>query len=95
MPRLTAAQDELLELIDATADRCALDMEFLPGDIQLLKNASVLHGRAAFTDWPEPERKRHLLRLWVNAHTEFPDDINVVQEVPTVAGKVSDEELLD
>ena len=95
VPRLTPQQLELLELIDATADRCALDMEFLPGDIQLLKNASILHGRAAFTDWPEPERKRHLLRLWVNAHTEFPDDINVVQEVPTVAGKVSDEELLD
>jgi hypothetical protein len=95
VPRLTAQQEELLDLIDAVADRCALDMDFQPGDIQLLKNASILHGRAAFTDWPEPERKRHLLRLWINAHTDLPDDTNIVQEVPTVAGRASDEELLD
>ena len=94
VPRLSPEQEELLALIDATADRCALDMEFRPGDIQLLKNASILHGRAAFTDWPEPERKRHLLRLWINAHTEFPDETNIVQEVPTVAGHRSDEDLL-
>jgi hypothetical protein len=25
----------------------------------------VLHDRTAFEDWPEPERKRHLLRLWL------------------------------
>lgn len=94
VPRLTEQQQELLDLVDVTADRCALDMEFLPGDIQLLKNASILHGRAAFTDWPEPERRRHLLRLWINAHTELPDDTNIVQEVPTVEGRTSDEDLV-
>ncbi len=94
VPRLSEQQDALLTLIDDTADRCALDMEFRPGDIQLLKNANILHGRAAFTDWPEPERKRHLLRLWINADTDFEDE-NIVKAVPTVEGKVSDEELLD
>ena len=94
VPRLTDQQRELLELIDATADRCALDMEFRPGDIQLLKNSSILHGRAAFTDWPEPERKRHLLRLWMNADAEFADDGNIVKAVPEVEGKASDESLL-
>jgi hypothetical protein len=24
-----------------------------------------LHDRTAFEDWPEPERRRHLLRLWL------------------------------
>jgi hypothetical protein len=24
-----------------------------------------LHDRTAFQDWPEPKRKRHLLRLWL------------------------------
>jgi hypothetical protein len=24
-----------------------------------------LHDRTAFEDWPEPERKRYLLRLWL------------------------------
>ena len=94
VPRLSAEQHALLELIESAADRCAMDMEFQPGDIQLLKNSSILHGRAAFTDWPEPQRKRHLLRLWVNADADFADDGNIVREVPTVAGKASDETLL-
>jgi hypothetical protein len=40
-------------------------MELQPGDIQLVHNHTILHDRTAFEDWPEPERKRHLLRLWV------------------------------
>jgi hypothetical protein len=24
-----------------------------------------LHSRTRFEDWPEPERRRHLLRLWL------------------------------
>ncbi len=95
VPRLTQEQEDLLALIDAVADRCALDMEFQPGDIQLLKNSSILHGRAAFSDWPEPERKRHLLRLWINADTDFAEDGNIVKMVPTTPGHVSDEALLD
>lgn len=95
VPRLTDEQGTLLELIDAVANRCALDMEFKPGDIQLLKNSSILHGRAAFSDWPEPERRRHLLRLWINADTDFAADGNIVKAVPATAGHRSDEELLD
>ncbi|HJU33168.1 MAG TPA: TauD/TfdA family dioxygenase, partial [Hyphomicrobiaceae bacterium] len=42
-----------------------LDMEFRPGDMQFLHNHQILHSRTDFDDWPEPERKRHLLRLWL------------------------------
>jgi hypothetical protein len=42
-----------------------LFMGFEPGDIQLVHNHQILHDRTAFEDWPEPERKRHLLRLWL------------------------------
>lgn len=40
-------------------------MEFRPGDIQLLNNHWILHSRTAFEDYPEPERRRHLYRLWL------------------------------
>jgi hypothetical protein len=40
-------------------------MGFQTGDIQLVHNHTLLHDRTAFEDWPEPDRKRHLLRLWV------------------------------
>ena len=41
------------------------DMEFRQGDIQFLHNRVILHSRGAFVDFPEPERRRHLLRLWL------------------------------
>jgi Taurine catabolism dioxygenase TauD, TfdA family len=68
-PRLTPAHREALDLFDALADDPALNMtmEFKPGDVQFVHNHTILHGRTAFVDWPEPERKRHLLRLWLAA----------------------------
>ena len=41
-------------------------MMFEPGDIQFLNNHVTLHSRTAFEDFPEPERKRHLLRMWLS-----------------------------
>ena len=66
-PRLAPQHREALDLLDMIAEdpEFHLDMEFAPGDIQLLHNHTVLHDRTAFVDWPEPERKRHLLRLWL------------------------------
>jgi hypothetical protein len=43
-------------------------MKFEPGDVQLLSNAKILHSRESYEDHPEPERRRHLLRLWLTAH---------------------------
>jgi hypothetical protein len=36
-----------------------------PGQFVLFNNDTVAHGRSFHLDWPEPERKRHLLRLWL------------------------------
>jgi hypothetical protein len=65
--RLTHAQREAMDLIDELCNdpRIHLAMDFRPGDIQLLHNHQILHSRGDFENWPEPERHRHLLRLWV------------------------------
>lgn len=67
VPPLTAAQVEALDLLDALAEDPALHLEidFQPGDIQLVNNHVLFHDRTAFEDWPQPERRRHLLRLWL------------------------------
>jgi hypothetical protein len=67
VPPLDDAQRELLALYEATANDPALylDMDFQPGDVQWLRNAFVLHKRTEYQDHSEPERKRHLLRLWL------------------------------
>lgn len=69
VPKLTPAQHELLALYESVANdpRLYLDMEFEPGDVQWLKNSVILHKRTEYVDWDEPERKRHLLRLWLAA----------------------------
>lgn len=68
-PRLAAEDIAALDCFDALAEDTTLrlDMEFQPGDMQFVHNHTVLHDRTAFEDWPEPERKRHLLRLWLAA----------------------------
>jgi hypothetical protein len=64
---LTPLQIEALDLFDELANDPALNlmMELQPGDMQFVHNHTILHDRTAFEDFPEPERKRHLLRLWL------------------------------
>jgi hypothetical protein len=67
VPPLTTQQMEALDVFDGLAEDPAINMQmaFQPGDIQWVHNHTMLHDRTAFEDWPEPERKRHLLRLWL------------------------------
>jgi len=67
VPPLTRRQVAALDLFDALANDTALNMRmaFEPGDIQLVHNHALLHDRTAFEDWSEPDRRRHLLRLWL------------------------------
>jgi len=67
VPPLTPQQIEAFDLFDELANdpKLHLLMELEPGDIQLVHNHTILHDRTAFEDFPEPERKRHLLRLWL------------------------------
>jgi Taurine catabolism dioxygenase TauD, TfdA family len=65
--RLMAEDIEALDMLGRLAGdpELRLDMDFMPGDIQFLHNHTILHARSAYEDWPEIERKRHLLRLWL------------------------------
>jgi len=65
--RLTRAQVEAMDLLDELVNdpQIHLSMAFRPGDMQFLHNHQILHSRNDFENWPEPERHRHLLRLWL------------------------------
>jgi hypothetical protein len=65
IPRLTAAQDEALDLLAEVCDEQGYEMELGPGDIQLLNNHVVYHGRTAYEDAPGPGQDRLLMRLWL------------------------------
>lgn len=67
VPRLTPPQVEALDLMDALCRDPAfhLNMQLEPGDMQFVCNYVVLHSRTDYEDYSEPDRKRHLLRLWL------------------------------
>jgi alpha-ketoglutarate-dependent taurine dioxygenase len=66
-PRLTDVDIAALDAFDALCNDpgLVLTMRLVPGDMQFVHNHVLLHDRTGFEDWPEPERRRHLLRLWL------------------------------
>ncbi|MER5468157.1 TauD/TfdA family dioxygenase [Streptomyces sp. NPDC002935] len=67
VPRLEPADRELFDLIDSVAasPEYRLDLDLRVGDLLLVNTHQVMHARSAFEDHESPERKRHLLRLWL------------------------------
>lgn len=68
LPPLTDEQMEALTLINTLANdpKFHLSMMFEPGDMQFLNNHVTLHSRTEFEDYEGPDRKRHLLRMWLS-----------------------------
>lgn len=73
-PKLTAKQIEAIEYAFETGNRPQfyLDMTFEPGDLQFVVNHQIIHGRTEIFDWPELERKRHVIRMWLATPTGRP-----------------------
>ena len=65
VPQLSAAQSEALDLLAAVAEETCLYCPFEAGDIQLLNNHVVFHGRTAYEDDADAGQERLLLRLWL------------------------------
>jgi alpha-ketoglutarate-dependent taurine dioxygenase len=61
-----AALAATLEIFDEPD--ISIDFEFQPGEIQFVDNRTLGHSRTEFEDWPEPDRRRHLVRLWLRDH---------------------------
>lgn len=67
-PRLTEKHIEALDLFDALCNDAGLHLSMLleKGDMQFVYNHAMLHDRTGFTDRLEPEKRRHLMRLWLS-----------------------------
>jgi len=75
--RLTPGHIEALDMFDALANdpKLSFGMQLQPGDMQFVYNHSQLHDRTGFLDWPDPAKRRHLMRLWLSIHgdRDLPD----------------------
>ena len=79
--RLTFAALDYLDEVTRRPD-LRLDMDLLPGDMQLCNNYTILHSRTEFVDGTEPDRKRHMLRLWL----KFPKPWPIAEDFPDHVG---------
>ena len=72
--RLSAEHVEALDMFDALANHPELcfGMQLQPGDMQFVYNHSQLHDRTGFLDWPDPNQRRHLMRLWLSIEGDRP-----------------------
>lgn len=63
----SAHELEVLDYLDSVLVRpgVALNMVLREGDMQFVNNYTVLHSRTGYVDHDDPDRKRHLLRLWL------------------------------
>lgn len=73
-PRLTDRHIDALDLFDALCNAPGMYLSAMleVGDIQFVYNHALLHDRTGFTDWPQPERRRHLMRLWLSVPGDRP-----------------------
>jgi len=73
-PKLTAQHIEALDLFDSLANdsQLHLRMRLRSGDMQFVYNHSQLHDRTGFEDWPDPDKRRHMMRLWLSPEGDRP-----------------------
>jgi hypothetical protein len=64
---LSPQEHEAVEIIEKVATRAEnlLAMDLKPGDLQLLNNRVIFHSRLDYEDYPEMDRRRLMLRLWL------------------------------
>jgi Taurine catabolism dioxygenase TauD, TfdA family len=64
--RLSDAEHEAIQMLMDVAEEVCFEMRFAPGDMQLLNNHVIYHGRTAFKDNASTGEERLLMRLWLS-----------------------------
>ncbi|MGD8810455.1 MAG: TauD/TfdA family dioxygenase [Gammaproteobacteria bacterium] len=72
VPRLTEAQRAAVEMVIELAEELCFEMPLEPGDLQLLNNHVIYHGRTPFSDDAAAGRDRLLYRIWLSMPNSRP-----------------------
>jgi alpha-ketoglutarate-dependent taurine dioxygenase len=84
-----AAFDLFDEIAKAPENRLSFYLE--RGEMIVINNYAIMHARTQFTNYPEPQRQRRLIRLWLDApgFRDVPKEFNLFKTngVPPQSGK--------
>jgi alpha-ketoglutarate-dependent taurine dioxygenase len=62
----TPEEIDAIDTFRATARPLQFETRLEPGEASFLNNYTVMHARSEFDDWEDPEKKRLMLRLWLD-----------------------------
>jgi hypothetical protein len=62
----TGEEVDAIDTFRAAAVRLQFEARLEPGEASFINNYTVMHARSEFVDWDEPEKKRLMLRLWLD-----------------------------
>jgi len=63
----TPQEIDAIDTFRATARKLQFETRLEAGEATFLNNYTTMHARSEFEDWDEPENKRLMLRLWLDA----------------------------
>ena len=64
---MTAEEREALDVLHEAMMRLQFELHYEPGEMSVVNNLTVVHSRSEYRDWDEPQRRRLLLRIWLEA----------------------------
>ena len=66
-------ENDARDLIQSAANLPGIAHEFIlePGDLEVINNRKIMHAREEFEDYPDLDKRRHMLRLWLAATPEM------------------------
>jgi hypothetical protein len=67
----TGEEVEALDVVQECATRLQYDLTWEAGEAAFANNFAMFHARSDYVDWDEPDRKRLLLRYWLEVPPEF------------------------
>jgi hypothetical protein len=83
----TAEEIDAIDTFRTTAQRLQFETRLKPGEASLVNNYTVMHARSEFDDWDEPEKKRLMLRLWLDVERKPRPVVREIHIYANVGGR--------
>ena len=83
----TPEEIEAIDTFRATAQRLQFETRLEPGEASFLNNYTVMHARSQFDDWEEPDKKRLMLRLWLDVERKRRPVVKQIHIYENVEGR--------
>ncbi len=83
----TQEEIDAIDTFRATAERLQFETRLEPGEASFVNNYTIMHARSEFDDWDEPDKKRLMLRLWLDAERNRRPVVPQIHIYPNKGGR--------